>query len=253
MNTSWKNEYVLGAYQKDLILPNILRLLEIKKGEVILDLACGQGFFANEFHKQGARVAGLDISKELIEIGKKSYPKIDLKVSPADKLAIPNSSVDKITIILSIQNIENAEGVFKECYRVLKPSGKLLLVLNHPAFRIPKASDWGWDSKNEVQYRRVDSYISESKNKIEMHPSAGSGQVPSTRSGQVPGHKPSEYTLSFHRPLQFYFKALNKNNLRVSRLEEWNSHKKSEPGPRAAAENRARKEIPLFLFIEAIK
>jgi len=38
-----------GTYQTEVILPNILRLLDLKKGETILDLACGQGFFSREF------------------------------------------------------------------------------------------------------------------------------------------------------------------------------------------------------------
>ena len=137
--------------------------------------------------------------------------------------------------------MENVQGVFNECGRVLKENGKLFLVMNHPAFRIPKASGWEWDAKNKIQYRRIDSYLSESREKIDMHPSAGSRK------------SASDYTLSFHRPLQFYFKALQKAGFSVNRLEEWNSNKKSEPGPRATAENKIRKEIPLFLFLEAIK
>ena len=68
-----------------------------------------------------------------------------------------------------------------------------------------------------------------------------------------PGQVKSEKTISFHHPLQFYFKALEKAGFVVTRLEEWTSHKESEKGPRAGAENRARKEFPLFLFLEAVK
>ena len=50
-----------------------------------------------------------------------------------------------------------------------------------------------------------------------------------------------------------YFKQLQKAGFLVSRLEEWVSHKTSEAGPREAAENRARNEFPLFLFLEAVK
>lgn len=228
-----------GTYQKEIILPNLTRLLDAEKGETILDLACGQGFFAREFNKSGARVIGADISKELIAIARKNSAKeIKFEVAPADNLNFLSAgSVDKIAIVMAIQNIENVAGVFKECRRVLKPAGKLFLVMNHPAFRVPKASGWGYDEKNKIQYRRVDAYLSESKIKIQTHP----------------GGKPSEYTISFHRPLQFYFKLLGKSGFRVSRLEEWNSTRKSQAGPRAEAENKSRKEIPLFLFIEAVK
>ena len=34
-------------------------------------------------------------------------------------------------------------------------------------------------------------------------------------------------------------------------MEEWISNKKSEPGKRAKAENRSRKEIPLFLALRS--
>lgn len=242
----WYNELIEerpGNYQTSVILPNILRILEIQKNTVIADLACGQGFFAREFAKSGARVLASDIAEELIAIAKKNTPpalenKITYKVSPADKLGfIANSSVDKAVIIFAIQNIENVKEVLAEASRILKPNGKLVIAMNHPAFRIPKGSDWGWDEKTKVQYRRINQYITESKIKIQMHP----------------GDKPSEHTLSFHRPLQFYFKALQKSGFCVSRLEEWTSHKKSEPGPRAEIEDRARKEIPLFLCLEAVK
>jgi len=249
--TSWGNvaewysdllEKEEGTYQKDLILPNILRLMDIKKGEVVLDLACGQGFFSREFANVGANVLGADVSKELIGLAKKISDekklKIDYRVSPADKADfIKEKSIDKIAVILAIQNIENVAGVFKECQRVLKPGGKLFLVLNHPAFRIPKQSDWGWDEKEKIQYRKINEYLSESKVQIQMHP----------------GDNPDEKTISFHRPLQYYFKLLGKAGFAVSRLEEWNSHRKSQPGPRAKAEDKARKEIPLFMCLEIVK
>ena len=66
-----------------------------------------------------------------------------------------------------------------------------------------------------------------------------------------PGEEKSEQTFSYHRSLQDFFKALAKNGFVVSRLEEWISHKISERGPRQAAEDIARKEIPLFLMLEA--
>ena len=228
-----------NTYQKYLILPNLLRLLDIKKRETILDLACGQGFFTREFSKLGARVAGSDISKELIDIAKKYGPStVSYYVSPAETMPfMSGSSIDKIVMILAIQNIENFHGVIKECGRILKRKGKIYAVLNHPAFRIPKVSSWGWDDSQKIQYRRIDSYLTESRAKIQMHP----------------GSKHNEITWSYHRPLQYYSKALFKNNFCISRIEEWNSHKKSEEGPRSEAEDKARREIPLFMFIEAIK
>lgn len=228
-----------GTYQRDLILPNLMRLMNIREGDRILDLACGQGFFSREFHKAGGSVTGADISKELIEIARQSSPPdIRYVVAPADRLTpLGDGIFDKVALILALQNIDNARGVVQECRRVMRPQGHLYLVLNHPAFRIPRYSRWGWDKETGVQYRRIDRYLSESAAKIQMHP----------------GNRPDEYTLSFHRPLQSYFKHLCNAGFYVTRLEEWNSDRKSRPGPRAEAEDRARKEIPLFLFIECVR
>jgi len=236
----WYNDLLSRSdtYQKEVILPNLIRLMDIKKGESVLDLACGQGFFSREFARNGAKVVGVDIGKELIDIARKASPEISFHVSPANSLKpIKNDSVDKISIVLALQNIEDLSGVFSECFRVLKSKGKLFFVLNHPSFRIPKYSRWEWDEKRGIQYRRLEEYISESRVSIEMNP----------------GQKNSKSTISFHRPLQSYFKMLTKNGFVVTHLEEWVSHKESEKGPRQSAENRARNEFPMFLTIEAHK
>lgn len=223
-----------GTYQKEVILPNLLRLMDIKRGEKVLDLACGPGFFSKEFVRAGAKVLGVDISSELIAVAKESVKDGEFVVSNAEELPfIKNWSMDKVVIVLALQNIEHADKVIKECARVLRTGGTLHLVLNHPAFRNPKVTSWGWDAENKIQYRRVDEYLSESKTKIQMHP----------------GDAPDLFTVSFHRPLQFYFKIFSKLGFAVERLEEWNSNKKSEAGPRAKAEDSARKEIPLFLYM----
>ncbi len=242
--TSWGDEYVIGHYQKSVILPNLLRLVEPRKNEVVLDLGCGPGFFSGEIAKKGTKVMGIDSSKTLIARAQKDYPGINFRAANAERMEFfADRSIDKIFSVLAIQNMDSLHKVFGECARLLKPAGKLTLVLNHPAFRVPKRSSWGWDDATKTQYRRVDGYLSESKEKISMHPSTSSGQVP----------EPGEYTISFHRPLQVYFKNLRNNGFAVTTLEEWESNKKSEPGPRSKAEDLARKEIPLFLLLEATK
>ncbi len=237
----WYDDMVLSddSYQKTLILPNLLKAMEIKKGQKILDIGCGQGFFANEFSKAGAVVTGIDVSHELIEKAKKNSSKfINYFVSNADNLLnIENGTFDKIVSVLAIQNIENLGRTFSEMSRVLNPKGEVFLVINHPSFRVPQKSDWGFDEKKKVQYRRVEQYMSDSVVSINMHP----------------GIKDSEKTFSFHRSLQTFSEALSKSGFCIAGLEEWVSNKKSQEGPRQRAEDTARKEIPLFMMITARK
>ena len=228
------------SYQAKVIAPNLLRILSLKKGEHVFDLACGQGYFATMFANSGARVVASDLSKRLIESAIKNSPKeISYHVAPADKAPfLKNESIDAVVIVLAIQNIENVSEVFAECKRVLRKNGRLVLVLNHPAFRVPKGSDWYF--QENTQYRMVGSYLSESKIAIDMTPGEKNP-------------KKKVKTISFHRPLQYYVKLFAKNGLAITRLEEWISHKKSQTGPRQLAEDTARKEIPIFMCIEVKK
>ncbi len=239
----WYDTYLEGEddnYQKQVILPNLLRVLNLKRGEKILDAACGQGFFTRELAKNGAQITGADISKELTELAAARSPKeIRFYATPAHKLFFArDGEFDSAVMVLAIQNIENPDEVFSEIKRVLKSGGRFVLVINHPAFRIPKRSSWGFDESSKTQYRRVDGYLSAGKEEIIMHPGKG---------------KKSKQTFSYHRSLQDFFKLLGKNGFAVFRLEEWISHKKSGKGPRQKAEDAARKEIPLFLMLEARK
>ena len=241
---TWYDKHLESAdtYHEQVILPNLLRLVDAQKGELILDLASGQGYFTREFAKVGGEVTGLDISTELIAIAqnekKHAGAHITYAVGNAEDLSqFTDGQFHKVVIVLALQNIEYVQKVCNEAARVVKQGGTFHIVMNHPAFRIPKRSHWGYDEKEQVQYRRVDQYLSESRSAIAMHP----------------GMPDSPETISFHRPLQYYVKALVKAGFALDRFEEWISHKDSDSGPRAKAENRARKEIPLFLYLRGKK
>ena len=247
-DTSW--EGVAGWYDKHLesdadtyhsrvILPNLTRLLSLSGKEAVLDLACGQGHFARALAKDAKQMVGADLSPSLIAIAKEHTENpISYHVSNAMNLRFAkDASFDIVYCVLALQNIERIAETLKEVRRVLKIDGRFIFVLNHPAFRIPKHSSWGFDEKAGVQYRRVDAYLSATKEKIDMTPSKKTNK---------------EYTVSFHRSLQEYMKLLRASGFVITRLEEWISHRKSEKGPRAQAEDVSRKEFPLFLAVEVV-
>ena len=250
-NTSWNQvagwyqDLLEGdnTYQSQVILPNMLRHMAITKGQKILDIGCGQGYFSLAFGKLGAQVVGVDLGEALIAQAKlnthsSKTTDVNFLVGDAARLGlVDQGDFDAATIILAIQNMESAKNVFESIASNLKVGAKLFLVLNHPAFRVPQFSAWGFDQQKNVEYRRVDRYLSDLKINIEMHP----------------GLANSTQTMSFHRPLQHYFKALIKTGFVVTGLEEWTTHKRSDSGPKAKAENIAKAEIPMFLFLEATK
>lgn len=237
--TDWYAEHLEGndTYHAKVVLPNVLRVIAPMKGQKVLEIGCGEGYFARALAKKGSEVTACDISPELIAIAKERGGDVVYKVTPAQDLSFAkNDSYDVVLAVLTLQNMERIDAVMKEVARVLKKDGRFVFVLNHPVVRIPHSSEWGYDEAKKVQYRRSDSYLSAKKVTIDMHPGKG-------------GKK--SFTYSFHRSLQEYMKVLRSAGLCITRLEEWISHRTSEPGPRAQAENTARKEFPLFMMIEA--
>jgi len=229
-----------GDYQRDIVFPGALRLLSPLKQGAYLDLACGQGAFSRLLASKCAHVDGLDVSKSLIEQAKKNALKnTRFVVADATNFAhvLRPETLDGIVCNLAIQNIDPIGPVFADASHVLKMGGCFVLTMNHPAFRQPRQSGWGWDEERKLQYRRVDKYMTEYEMPIIAHP----------------GSAPSVKTYSYHRPLTSYIQELAKHGFAVDALEEWVSNKTSDSGPRAKAENVARKEIPLFLAIRAKK
>ena len=92
-------------------------------------------------------MSAVDISPELIDLAKKKGGgNIRYSVSPAHKLFfLSDGSMDKAVVVLALQNIKEVREALKEVGRVLKPLGSLFIVLNHPSFRVPKDSSWGYD------------------------------------------------------------------------------------------------------------
>ena len=148
-------------YHQQVIIPGACRMLDPKKGEKILDVGCGQGVFARKLAERGAEVTGIDASKNLIKLAQKRSPHIKYLVADASSLKMFGAeSFDTVACIMAIMNIDPLETVIAEMTRVLKKNGRLLLVLNHPCFRIPRQSGWGFDEQRKLQYRRVDNYLS---------------------------------------------------------------------------------------------
>jgi SAM-dependent methyltransferase len=232
-----------SEYHREVVIPGVLRLLNPRPREKVLDIACGQGVLCRVLHTKGVRATGIDSAGELIRLARqRSAADITYVVADARDLTgqpLEPASFAAAACVLAIQNIDPIAPVFEQAARLLVPGGKLVLAMMHPCFRSPRASSWDWDTRGPqvVQYRRVERYLLPRKEPIVTHP----------------GKDSHGYTWSFHRPIQTYVKALARAGLMVDALEEWPSHKVSDSGPRARAENIARQELPMFLALRAVK
>jgi len=225
-------------YHQHIIMPNLKRILKLKEKESLLDLACGQGVLERNLDKN-IEYIGIDLAGNLIREANEKKINLNHKFLLADAskdLPINKIDFDAGAIVLALQNIKKPFGVIRNFARHLKKGGQLVIVLNHPMFRIPRHSSWGEDLDNKIQYRRIDDYMTPQEIPIVAHP----------------GKKESENTWSFHYPLSAYSEMLFDNGFCIENIEEWISDKKST-GSKAKMEDKARKEFPLFMAIIARK
>lgn len=264
-------------HHERVILPGTLRLLGEVRGRRVLDVACGQGILCRRLAASGASASGVDAAPRLIALAKsqKGERPIEYFVGDARRLsdAVPGP-YDAITCIMALMNIDPLGPVMEGVASRLVSGGSFVSVILHPAFRAPGQTSWGWEEVQPTdgawrapardrdatgrarakpghakpreipdvrQFRRVDGYLSPAEREIVMNP------------GRVASGAKAITTLTYHRPIQSYVSALASAGLLVDALEEWSSTRRSQPGPRAAEENRIRREIPMFLALRAVK
>lgn len=226
-------------YHQKIILPNSLRLLNLQKGDSLLDLACGNGVLERQISEKNEYV-GIDLSPTLIteaRVKSNIFNHIFGVADVSKPLPIEKKNFSHAAIILALQNIKKPFGVIRSVKDNLIKGGKFLVILNHPAFRIPKYSFWEIDKDKKIQYRRVDKYMEH----LEVPISTNPGKF-----------EKSEETFSFHYPISAYSEMLFDNGFVIEKIEEWISDKISTGGV-ADMENRSRKQFPLFIAILARK
>ncbi len=225
-------------YHQHTVIPSVLRLLNLTKDSRLLDVGCGQGVLSRSIPNV-VEYCGVDVASLLIaqaERLKKTSNQRFIVADAMQPLPVTQHHFTHAAVVLALQNMRDSQTVIKHIASTLTPGGVLMLVLNHPCFRIPRQSGWEIDSGSKQQRRWVNRYLTPMEIPILMHP----------------GQQNSESTLSFHEPISMYVMNLVNAGFAIVGMEELVSDKESV-GKAAKMENRSRSEIPLFLSIKAQK
>lgn len=229
-----------SRYHRALTIPAALDLLDLRPGEELLDVGAGQGVLAPAVVELGARYTGVDASPRLIASARRRHAGLgrflvgDARRLP-DVAELRGGSFDAAVLLLSIQDMEPLEPVLAGLAWALGPSGRLVLLMTHPAFRQPRHSGWGFDASRKLRYRRVDAYLT---------PMA----VPMKALGE------GRPTRSFHRPISSYVNRLGDVGFAVdAMLELPDLPPDLRPRGGSSADARADAEIPLFLALRAMR
>ncbi len=114
---------------------NPTALVELKEGDVVLDLGSGGGIdvflAANKVGKSG-KVIGIDMTEEMVQTATKNalegkYENVEFKLGEIEDLPIETDSIDIIISNCVLNLTPNKLVAYKEAFRVLKPGGKILV------------------------------------------------------------------------------------------------------------------------------
>jgi len=108
------------------------RIKLLTKPGKILDIGCGRGLFLDVMRRGGWSTIGTELNKETASYAINVY---DLKILPGDIIQhqLPNESLDAININQVLEHLTNPHEVIKECHRLLKKDG--VLVISVPDLR----------------------------------------------------------------------------------------------------------------------
>jgi len=112
---------------------NPLALLSLKEGQTVLDLGSGAGFdcfLAREKVGETGLVIGVDMTPEMVELARRNaesrgYHNVQFLLGEIEDLPLADESVDVVISNCVVNLSPDKASVFREAYRVLKPSGKL--------------------------------------------------------------------------------------------------------------------------------
>jgi 2-polyprenyl-3-methyl-5-hydroxy-6-metoxy-1,4-benzoquinol methylase len=198
-NAEWWDDRIGDGndFQLILIEPATHRLLDVRRGENVLDVACGAGRFSRQLAQRGACVVAVDQSERFIERARRrttpgagiDYRVLDATDRPA-LLALGGGRFDKAVSNMALMDMSRIEPLLGALFQLLKPGGCFVFSMIHPVFQAPDSERFvecrdGEDGR--VAYRagiKVSQYL-----------------TPQARKGEgIVGQPEAQYY--FYRPLR---------------------------------------------------
>ena len=101
------------------------------EGKTVLDLGCGPGFFPCALGAEGAKVYGIDTSDNMLACARANAEKRGVNAvmlhMDAESLSFPEATFDLVVTRNVTWTLPNPVAAYRECLKVLKPGGKLLV------------------------------------------------------------------------------------------------------------------------------
>ena len=129
-------------FQLTLIMPATDRLLALKPGEQVLDVACGNGNYARRIARAGARVVACDVAEDFLERARKRTSSADGEIEyhlidatdERQLLSLGPQRFDAAVCSMAVMDLPTLSPLLDALRRLLRPNGRFVFSVSHPCF-----------------------------------------------------------------------------------------------------------------------
>ncbi len=144
-NAAFWDDYMGDAgnrFHQELVAPAAERLLQVRPGEAVLEIACGAGLFARRMAELGARVTATDGSAVFLERARQraathvesiEFQQVDA-TDGAQLLALGERRFDAAVCNMALMDMAEIGPLAAALARLLRPGGRFVFTVMHPCF-----------------------------------------------------------------------------------------------------------------------
>jgi len=204
-----------NEFQDYLIEPATERMLALKAGEQVLDIACGAGRFARRMASVGAVVTAVDQAERFLNRARERtienndrirYLKLDATDAPAI-LSLGKGWFDAAVCTMALMDMPSITPLISSLPTLLKPRGRFVFSITHPVF-------------NSGTARHIaEQYEQDSEITVRSGIAITDYAEPFCYKGVgIPGQPEPQYY--FHRPINLLFNTCFKYGFVLNDMEE---------------------------------
>jgi 2-polyprenyl-3-methyl-5-hydroxy-6-metoxy-1,4-benzoquinol methylase len=146
------------AFHRRLVIPATDRLLAVRPGERVLDVACGNGGYARHLAAQGAEVVAFDAARRFVELAERrttawrdriSYRHVDA-TDYAALLTLGARGYDAAVCKMALMDMAVIHPLLSALAELIKPDGRFVFSVLHPAFNSTGTGLWMEETTSET-------------------------------------------------------------------------------------------------------
>ena len=154
----------LDYWRTEVHGPALLAACGDVRGQRVLDLGCGQGWFSRQLAQRGAHVVGVDFSAAQLANARRheaAYP-LGIAYCQLDAALVgeqwPAASFDLVTACMALHDSPDTARILAAARQVLSPAGRVAFSIVHPVTAAP-VHEWERDAEGQKRGLRIDHYF----------------------------------------------------------------------------------------------